>query len=813
MGVGEDGSCHIAALLPFTEIGMGGNRRKQRRYATQHAFSNMAAALMAMEDFNARDSRIVPELSDDEFTECDVKLSLSVLDDGSSNDFTVSNLLNHINDMSGEICGIAGVNNNFAAREAAVLGAAFDVPYITHAAETSKISRTPLYRLSAKISADEFFRADALIKYLASIGRTHIMLVYSAVHEDIIRVITLAGKENGVDVRTEIFQPPFASTGVGSPLDAMRRVKESGFRTIVLAPARVPHLVHIAQAAQDVGIDTDEYLWFAYDVVDLDIIAESVKTQPGDPLDNLYSGMGSVRTLDGFAFKDDDAFLQAWKENDKEFVSRLNTLNPIAPQMPGFIFAQPNYFQDERNFPILFSSFMYDTVVALGMGACRARNIMINNGTSSPLQIPQQVNFNPGLNLQYNETVKLQFQGASGMVNLLDGFSYTRDIDTFTFGAYNVRPKLEFDEMQNVSKHRYEYFLTSQRLPGEEYSEINPFIYADGRTTPPSLQREAFENNFLSSGIRATGLSLVAIGIAINLIMATWVFINRKKRPVRVSQPLFLGFICFGSITSLISIILISFDESYGVSATYLGKMCNAALWFFFLGYLIVYSTIFSKLWRINKVLSLRRRVVKPIHVAAPATILITCAIIVLVVWVIVDPLKWDRQTIDDFTGETFGRCSSRYVTVYISVLTALCVIATFIAGIMAYKCKDISDEFAETRYIFTAILTQVQVWIIGIPIIILVNSMSVNATYIAKALLVFIFAVSVVLLVIGPKILSSLGIGLGENNRKRGKFGSKDKTSKDKAGDNASGVHVSGFNPPSPASTISGVKSTVVDK
>ena len=49
MALGPDGACPLSILLPFTDRG-----KPSRERSVQTAVTHMAAALMAMEDFNAR---------------------------------------------------------------------------------------------------------------------------------------------------------------------------------------------------------------------------------------------------------------------------------------------------------------------------------------------------------------------------------------------------------------------------------------------------------------------------------------------------------------------------------------------------------------------------------------------------------------------------------------------------------------------------------------------------------------------------------------------------------------------------------------
>jgi len=85
------------------------------------------------------------------------------------------------------------------------------------------------------------------------------------------------------------------------------------------------------------------------------------------------------------------------------------------------------------------------------------------------------------------------------------------------------------------------------------------------------------------------------------------------------------------------------FDEST-YSQQRLSSMCTAAPWFFVTGYLTMFCAVFSQLWRLSKVLSIRRQKVKIAHVMKPFGIIICSSIIILSVWTAIDPFVWVRK-------------------------------------------------------------------------------------------------------------------------------------------------------------------------
>lgn len=74
-----------------------------------------------------------------------------------------------------------------------------------------------------------------------------------------------------------------------------------------------------------------------------------------------------------------------------------------------------------------------------------------------------------------------------------------------------------------------------------------------------------------------------------------WVFIYRKKRIVKAAQPEFLYGLEIGSMSIAIAILLNSFDESYGLNAERLSKLCTATPWLVISGIVVIYSSLFTK--------------------------------------------------------------------------------------------------------------------------------------------------------------------------------------------------------------------------
>jgi hypothetical protein len=288
--------------------------------------------------------------------------------------------------------------------------------------------------------------------------------------------------------------------------------------------------------------------------------------------------------------------------------------------------------------------------------------------------------------------------------------------------------------------------------------EDTEFLFFDGTATAPLPKRTVADANYLSSSVRIIGFCLVGLSLSFSLGTAAWVYFQRKSRLVTASQPEFLYLLCFGAALVATSLVFLSFDERQGFSNKKLSSMCSAFPWFFVIGYMVMYAALFSKLWRLSKLLSMRRRAIGVKQVLLPFCVVIAASLIVLVVWQVVDPYTWVRSEINDDPLATLGECQSRDraddgLLPYIIPLLFLFFIITSMTAVVAWRMKDVQAELSESKWIFFGIITHIQTWAVGVPVVIITKGVSRDAWYIIMASLAFVFPTSLVAFVIWPKI------------------------------------------------------------
>lgn len=696
----------------------------------------MLSALMAMEHFNDRNPVIVPELAN--FTDCTIRFDIEnsrFFDTGTRTGLAVRSFL-----QSGETpCAIAGPWNQRPSREITSIAEGAQIPMVAHRGLNGRISRPDESPYSSTTFPNSLTQMQVISEYLFFIGRTnHISFYYSLGDEGSQRAeyfrVTLERK-GAKSFFLQSYQGP-GSTLIDEERDvkkSLAAVKQRGFRTIVVfMDFPSTDIVAIADAADELEMNKGSYFWVFYSEVDVYVDNENVR--------KLFRGAawpGPVerRVLDS----ENDPFMLEWRNQSQAQIDRLNAANPISEGEPGYVFASPNYTTVTD--PDYGVGFLYDAIVSLGMGACATELQLKEAGRNSSSMT----------GLEHVEGIRsIAFSGASGPLSFGgpgNPFPGGRTYDSNFWVVLNLDPDPQFRIVGEP------YAVSFLYPPGGPVIPIGPFQYGDGRMTPPELLRDVPEQNYISESLRVFGLAAMGFTLFFAIMSLAWIAVFRKHRILMAAQPLLLVIMIVGTIMSACSIYTISFDEGAGYSKERLDRLCTTLPWLFTLGQVIVYSALFTKLWRINKVLQFARRTVKISHVAWPMAVFICGTLLILTLWTVQDPLQWERMEIDDLTGESIGECKSDNAIPYIVPLVVSVAIPASLTCLMAWKTSDVDSAYSEGSWIFTLMLVQLEVALISIPTVVTFSNVSTDGSYIGLVILLWIFPLSTLGLIIAPKM------------------------------------------------------------
>jgi len=247
----------------------------------------------------------------------------------------------------------------------------------------------------------------------------------------------------------------------------------------------------------------------------------------------------------------------------------------------------------------------------------------------------------------------------------------------------------------------------------------------------------------------------MSVALLCTALSVVWVYMDRNHSVVVAAQPALLYVICFGSAMLSSTILLAAFDESHGWTEEMLGRACVVGVWFDNLGHMLVYCALFTKLWRVYRCMRMKSNNIDVWRVMWPSVFLLLCSLSILIAWTVSGGYGWERVDIDAISGESIGRCNGPNETLaYILPIYVLHFVPVILAGVMAWKTCGIDDLYSESKWVLAFILVQMQVLIVGVPLIFVLASISPTGKFIGYTLLTFSFPMSTIGLIILPKYL-----------------------------------------------------------
>uniref|UniRef100_A0A7S3KY73 G-protein coupled receptors family 3 profile domain-containing protein n=2 Tax=Amphora coffeiformis TaxID=265554 RepID=A0A7S3KY73_9STRA len=289
-------------------------------------------------------------------------------------------------------------------------------------------------------------------------------------------------------------------------------------------------------------------------------------------------------------------------------------------------------------------------------------------------------------------------------------------------------------------------------------------------TKIPYVLPELVMDYNLIEGLKYIGYICFGMVALCSVAVSVWTYKFREVYVVKASQPIFLIMISSGVFILSSSILPLSMDDedhlfsSEDEHSSYATAVCMGVPWLACTGFAITFAAMFSKTWRINKLMNnnsnFRRVQVKEKDVLVPFFALLLANIIVLVPWTIVDPLMYERN---DFSGTdgwnrviaSYGACRSNNPTPFLAALLVINMGVLIVANWQAYRARHLESEFAESKFIALTMASLFQASLLGLPTLFLVRD-NPPAFYLLLVFLIFVLCMVILLLVFLPKILAA---------------------------------------------------------
>jgi hypothetical protein len=216
------------------------------------------------------------------------------------------------------------------------------------------------------------------------------------------------------------------------------------------------------------------------------------------------------------------------------------------------------------------------------------------------------------------------------------------------------------------------------------------------------------------------------------------------------------------------SIFTLSVDEGAGWTDRQLDVACALTPWFFFTGHIMMFCALFTKLWRLDRVLQFRRSAMSACNALWPLVAFLAITMSILVVHTAIDPWTWERELTKEIPAEQYGQCTSKHAWSFFGPLVGVLFFSELLTLYFAWKTNDVPDDFRDSGAVMYTCFAQLQAWAIGCPMLVLLGYSSADASYFGRIFLIWIFAVSGVAVVVVPKIYRALKIRLNPELRGR---------------------------------------------
>ena len=719
---------HLDSFMPLTEptttsVDNNNHNATDRTPSIDSYIYWEAAGLLAMLHFNERDGSIVPDLPA-RLQDCDLRLTMTLHDTQNSPIQSAKQLypllFNRIHSLQTPIPGgLIGSVQSAVTRNIAGLAGLSETPVISPAVSSSvfdsESENSPT--LVRTIPPNPAY-ARAVVKLLKHWGVSHAAFVYplgdfgASFLEEMIQVTA----EYGIVLTVSGYRDQ------GGVSAALQQVRDLRYIVAVVAQNRVEQLL---LPALDLGMVSEEYVWM---IPQRSNVADPTFTLP-------RSEERFARALHGAAFIDINiqpklSFTHqmfAFK-SDRRFRSFY-----VDSHAESFIFDNYDF---QASSPILSTTAYtnYDAVMAMGIAACE-----------------QQSEFFTRKEL-FDQLVATEFDGISGRVSF-DPKTRTRSFGGVQYGFTNVLIDDDTSTHRTIRfKSRLSLVIDTANATSlqEEIHQIQPFVFHSGSTEKPSTLPALEVNNYLIPlGTRCLGWALGGAAMLLALCLGIWTYNHRKDKVLRLTQPLFLGMMCFGTFLMASAVLFRGWQEPW----SHLNVACIVSPWLLVLGFSTAFSALFAKTWRINRLFNsaanMSRTQIQAKDVLWPFLLVTAINVFILSVATIFSPPHWirvtDPQVADQFGRSTHscGRCSGGHTFWW--GLGGFNFIMVLFANYQSYVGRNMPSEFNESYYVALAMASLMECFLIGAPIFGIVAG-NPSAEFILEAVLIAFSCFSILL-------------------------------------------------------------------
>ena len=589
------GICHIESISGLTAFGG----------PEINGYQEQAALLLALQHLNAGDASIVPELEGLN-ERCPIRFTFETNDNVWNPAITTQAAIDALARPEASLeelrpCAFYGARASPNTAPMASFLGINDFVQVTGLAFSPVLNDREQFPLVARTYPphDGIYTAmSSLLVNQLNVKHLAILNANTQVGNRYVDAMQSVIADQGLDLK--ILQIPYDEDDPENIRRALQTFKDSEYRYVYVANGGYrPDIFVIADLAQEMGLSgTSDYFWFLEWAIQELITDRPLLKDSGQHW--LYRGHANIGMIDNgnpstVLFRESVASMK--NPSDLAYFNSLwqpiwepNLDNPsymarAAPIENGqFI---DNLMDETLSGSVTTEAIVYDAVIALGLATCEA-----------------YLQYGPTFTGRQQHDTLLQrpaFGGASGPVQFRSDIAM-RDPSTFTYGIFTT-----YEKEYNATHVTIERQLAQFRVD-EEWQVVSNFFVGDRDTNLPlELPPVKLDENVVSPAIRGVVLSMFGVVLLLVTGFSYWTFKNIGQRVVVASQPFFLFTLLSGISILAAAIVPISFDHTV---ATLDGAAvaCNSTLWLLSIGFCVTFSALFTKNYRINRILKESKR-------------------------------------------------------------------------------------------------------------------------------------------------------------------------------------------------------------
>jgi Receptor family ligand binding region/7 transmembrane sweet-taste receptor of 3 GCPR len=615
-----------------------------------------------------------------------------------------------------------------------ILGDALGIPQISGSSTSADLSNLPLF---ARTIPNDDAMAESFVHYLRSLNVTHFANIYV---KDAYGTSFHQSLRNYADVFSITLHG--ISYLPGKESEVVKNLKDGRLRYVFATVVEWQDLIRVAYDQQVIGVPG--YAWYLSEKFILTSTTFALSREADAGVAQALSGIGLVNFHSEAREGLNSALMDFAASEEANHTNRTSVHTEFINRH-----AHPEIF-DGHTFPPFTPSAIqhlyFDAVIAMGLASCQTPGLFTGRDL-------------------FQQLLKADFEGVTGRVSF-DEYG-NRLVDGVEYRVDNLRLS---DNRSDSSFYRFDYSLAAI-ISKANVTEITPFLFANGRnlttTIPASLPPVEEDLNLVDSWALALGLFLGSFVIFLSVVMMCWTWWKRNSVVVRMSQPPFLFQLCVGTAIIASTVFPLAFaggGEDETTNQFKYNTACIATCWTISLGFVTSFSAIFSKAWRLNKLLNtghaIRRIEVKPEDVIKPFVILLTINLVMLLGLTFVAPLEFQRVPLNDMdawgrTLASYGTCvpSSNLFFVFLVPMIVANVVCVLVAAWQCYKGRKLPVNNGETHYLGISMASMLETILLSAPVLFAVQNQP-TTFFVFSSAAVCLLSLSILIPVFLPKWL-----------------------------------------------------------